>query len=121
MTTPKKSDTLGPFEQLVLTAVVTLRERAYGVPIHAKVSELAERAVNLGSVRVTLDRLQDKGYVSSWLADPTPERGGKSKRYFRLEPAGLAALQEAIAMSHRMSEACTESWRIGKWKPRHAK
>ena len=119
MTTPR-SESLGPFEQLVLTAVVTLRDRAYGVPIHAKVSELAERPVNLGSVRVTLDRLQDKGYVSSWLADPTPERGGKSKRYYCLEPPGLAALREAMAMSHRMAEAFTESW-SGKWRPRRAR
>jgi len=119
MTTDKKPESLGPFEQLVLTAVVALRDRAYGVPIHAKVSELAERPVHLGSVRVTLDRLQDKGYVSSWLADPTPERGGKSKRYWHLEPAGVAALREAMAMSHRMSDTLTESW-SRKWKPRRA-
>jgi len=119
----KKTDTLGPFEQLVLTAVLTLREQAYGVPIHAKVSEMAGKDVNTGSLYVTLDRLQDKGLLSSWLSDPTPERGGRPKRYYRLEAAGFSALEESVEMSRRISEAFeeTSSWRVGKWKPRRAK
>src|ERR1700748_847913 len=74
---------LGHFEQLVLSAVTSLRGNAYGGTIHAKVSELAGRSVNLGSIYVTLDRLQDKGLVTSWFGAPTPERGGKPKRYYR--------------------------------------
>src|SRR5689334_17183927 len=64
----KKLDALGPFEQLVLTAVYTLGDDAYGVTIHSKVSELAEKNANLGSIYITLDRLSDKGLVRSWEA-----------------------------------------------------
>jgi DNA-binding PadR family transcriptional regulator len=118
--TTGKTDGLGPFEQLVLTAVVTLGDRAYGVPIHATVSELAGKDVNMGSIYVTLDRLRDKGYVSSRHADPTRERGGKPKCYYRIEAAGQRALEQSVETSQRVSEAF-ESWRLGKWKPRRAK
>ncbi len=72
-----RPDSLGQLEQLILTAVLTLREEAYGVTIQSKVQALAHpRAVSLGAVYVTLDRLEDKGLLTSWLSDPTPERGG---------------------------------------------
>jgi DNA-binding PadR family transcriptional regulator len=81
-----KPDSLSQFEQLVLTAILTLRDDAYGVTIHAKVEELAHpKAVSLGAVYVTLDRLEDKGMVASWLSEPLPERGGRAKRCYRLE------------------------------------
>jgi PadR family transcriptional regulator PadR len=90
-----RPDSLGQFEQLVLTAILTLRDEAYGVTIHSKVQELARpKAVSLGAVYVTLDRLEDKGMVASWLSDPTPERGGRAKRCYRLEALGERALQE---------------------------
>ena len=117
-----RTESLGQFEQLVLSAVLTLGERAYGRAIHAKVTEYAGgKEINLGSVYVTLDRLQDKGYVTSWFSDPTPERGGRSKRYFRLEAIGERSLQEAMGISKRMCEEVGDSWRIGKWKPGRAK
>ena len=73
-------DSIGQFEQLVLTAILTRRDDAYGVTIHSKVEELASpRPVSLGAVYVTLDRLEDKGLVKSWLSDPTPERGGRAR------------------------------------------
>src|SRR5216117_3821421 len=100
----KKTDSLGQFEQLVLTAVLALGDGAYGVPIHAKVSELADKDVNSGSVYVTLDRLRDKGLLSSRLSDPTPERGGKPKCFYRLEAAGLRTLQESVETSQRICE-----------------
>src|SRR5881296_3700294 len=88
------ADSLGQFEQLVLTAILSLREDAYGVTIHAKVGELAHpKAVSLGAVYVTLDRLEDKGMVSSWLSDPTPERGGRAKRCYRLDRPPSESLQ----------------------------
>ena len=67
-----KPDSLGQFEQLVMTAILARREDAYGVTIHSKVEELARpKAVSLGAVYVTLDRLEDKGLIASWLSDPT--------------------------------------------------
>jgi len=97
---------LGQFEQLILTAVLTLEEDAYGITIHRKVGELSShRSVTLGAVYVTLDRLEDKGLVSSWLSDPTPERGGRSKRFYRLESPGEAALRDSMLAVQRLWDA----------------
>ncbi len=106
---------IGQFEQLVLTAIMTLREDAYGVTIQAKVAELARpREVSLGAVYVTLDRMEDKGLVSSWLTDPTPERGGRAKRCYRLEAVGERALQESAVTAKRiwdeLSNALGKRW-----------
>ena len=104
-----KPDSLGQFEQLVLTAILSLREDAYGVTIHAKVEDLAKpKAVSLGAIYVTLDRLEDKGMVTSWLTDPTPERGGRAKRCYRLEALGERALEESAATAKRIWDAVTE-------------
>jgi DNA-binding PadR family transcriptional regulator len=109
---------LGQLEQIILTAILTLRTDAYGVTIHAKVAELAEpKAVSLGAVYVTLDRLEDKGLIGSWLSEPTPERGGRTKRCYRLEAAGERALQESAATIRRMHEVLTEEWGPRRWKP----
>lgn len=106
-----RAESLGQFEQLVLTAVLILREQAYGVSIHAKVQELAApKPVSLGAVYVTLDRLEDKGLVSSWLSDPTPERGGRAKRCYRLEGLGERALQDAAVTAKRMWDVIAEVW-----------
>ncbi len=106
-----KSDALGQFEQVVLTAILSLRQDAYGVTIHAKVEELAQpKRVSLGAIYVTLDRMEDKGYISSWMTDPTPERGGRAKRCYRLEALGERALQESAATALRISEAVAKIW-----------
>src|SRR5579875_2456184 len=106
-----RPDSLGQFETVVLTAILTLRDDAYGVTIHSKVQELsAPKPVSLGAVYVTLDRLEDKGMVSSWLSDPTPERGGRAKRYYRLEALGERALQESAATAKRIWDVITEVW-----------
>ncbi len=98
-----KLDSVGQFEQLVLTAILSLREDAYGVTIHEKVAELAfPKPISLGAVYVTLDRLEDKGFVASRLSDPTPERGGRAKRVYRLEALGERALQESAATAKRI-------------------
>jgi PadR family transcriptional regulator PadR len=98
-----KPDSLGQFEQLVLTAVLALRDDAYGVTIHARVQELARpKSVSLGAVYVTLDRLEDKGLVASRLSDPTPERGGRARRCYRLKAAGGRALQESVVTAKRV-------------------
>jgi DNA-binding PadR family transcriptional regulator len=101
---------IGQFEQLVLTAILSMRDNAYGVTIHNKVSELAQpRDVSLGAIYVTLDRLEDKGFISSWLSDPTAERGGRAKRCYRLEAVGEQVLQESAATAVRISEAIAQT------------
>jgi len=107
-----QAETLGQFAQLVVTAVLSLEEDAYGVTIHKKVEGLAApRSVTLGAIYVTLDRLEDKGYLSSWLTDPTPERGGRAKRCYKIEPAGEAALRESMLAARRMWAAVGPKWR----------
>jgi PadR family transcriptional regulator PadR len=85
-------DHLGEFEQIVLLAVVRLGKNAYGVPVRREIEQRTRRSLTVGALYRTLDRLEEKGYVSSWLSDPVPERGGRSKRYFRVEPLGIRAL-----------------------------
>ena len=110
--------TLGNFEQLVMTAILALRENAYGVTIHAKVEALmAPKSVVLGAVYATLDRLEDKGLIASWLSDPTPERGGRSKRHYKLEPAGEKALRDAALTARRVCDAVEEAWGETIWNP----
>ena len=84
---PKRSH-LGNFELMVLLAVIRLGDDAYGVPISHAIEDTTGREVALGSVYASLDRLEDKGLVSSTLGDPTPERGGRAKRYFRVTAKG---------------------------------
>ena len=104
-------DSLGQFEQLVLTAILSLHDDAYGVTIHSKVQELARpKEISLGAVYVTLDRLEDKGLVASWLSDPTPEREGRAKRCYRLEALGERALQESAVTAKRIWDVIAEVW-----------
>lgn len=106
-----RPDSLGQFEQLVLTAILNLGDNAYGVTIHAKVRELARpKAVSLGAIYVTLDRLEDKGLISSKLSDPTPERGGRAKRCYRLEGLGERALRESAATAKRVWDVIVQAW-----------
>jgi DNA-binding PadR family transcriptional regulator len=85
------TDWLGEFEQLVLFAVLHLDD-AYGVRIRREIERRTDRAVSAGAVYTTLERLEARGLVSSVWGDPTPERGGKRKRYYALRPAGRQAL-----------------------------
>jgi PadR family transcriptional regulator, regulatory protein PadR len=85
----RKRDYLGNFELMVMLALVRLGENAYGVPISAVIEERSGREVALGSVYATLERLEKKGLVHSDLGEPTPERGGRAKRYFRVTSKGL--------------------------------
>lgn len=109
---------LGTFEQLVLTAIVTLGDDAYGVTIHGKVEALsAPKPVSLGAVYVTLDRLERKGLITSRQSDPTPERGGRAKRCFRLDAIGERALREADDTARRLHEALVGAWGTRRWSP----
>jgi DNA-binding PadR family transcriptional regulator len=106
-----KPQPLGQFEQLVMTAVLQCGRDAYGVTIHRGAKKLSgSRKVSLGAVYATLDRLEDKGLVSSWLSNPTPERGGRSKRCYRLEADGERALRESALYAQRIFDALEEAW-----------
>jgi PadR family transcriptional regulator PadR len=105
-----KPDSIGQFEQLVLTAVLSLKEDAYGVTVHEKVGELARpKPISLGAVYVTLDRLEDKGLISSWLSEPTAERGGRAKRCYRMEALGERALQESAATAMHIIDSLVQA------------
>lgn len=88
-------DHLGEFEQIVLLAVLRLDENAYGVPVRREIEQRTGRSLTVGALYRTFDRLEEKGYLRSWFSDPTPERGGRSKRYFRITAPGRAALRES--------------------------
>ncbi len=88
-------DYLGEFEHIVLLALLRLGPEAYGVPIRQEIEKRTKRAITVGSLYSTLDRLESKGYVQSWFSDPTPARGGRAKRYFRVEPLGVKAIRRS--------------------------
>src|SRR5438309_11934932 len=85
---------LGPFEQQLLYAILRLRDGAYGMRLCQEVEERTGEPVSVGAAYATLDRLAKKGYVTSRLGEPTPERGGRAKRFFSVTGAGAVALQE---------------------------
>ena len=87
--------TLGEFEQVVLLAILRLGEDAYAVSIRDEILQCTGRDVSRGSIYITLDRLETKGYLKSRLADPTPERGGRAKRYYALRPRAVEALKDS--------------------------
>lgn len=86
------SDELGSFEHLVLLAVLRLGGEAHGGGVQEELERTGERKASVSSIYITLMRLQEKGLVTSYLGDPTEMPGGKARRFFSLEPAGLAAL-----------------------------
>jgi DNA-binding PadR family transcriptional regulator len=115
----KPPATIGQFEQLVMAAILARGHNAYSVTVHATVETLSGgRSVSLGAVYTTLDRLEDKGLITSWLADPTPERGGRAKRHYRLEPDGERALRESVLTARRISMAVEAAWGRGIWSAR---
>ncbi len=98
-----KGDHLGEFEHIVMLAIIRLGDEAYGVPIRVDIERRTGRTLTVGALYRTLDRLEAKGYVTSAFSDPTPERGGRSKRYFKVKPLGLRSLRAS-------REALTAMW-----------
>ena len=94
------ADWLGEFEQLVLFAVLQ-QDQPYGVTIRDTIEERTGRRASAGSVYTTLERLEARGLVSSHWGEPTAERGGKRKRFYRMKPAG----RDALARSWRAMRA----------------
>lgn len=95
---------LGEFELMVILTLIQLGDDAYGVPLSQELEKRRGRGVSVGSVYAALERLEQKGLVASKLGDPTPERGGKAKRYFRVTKEGLRQV-------HRTRQVLTRLWR----------
>ena len=89
------AEVLGTFEQAVLLEVVRLKTEAYGRAIFKGVQSRLEREVAAGAVHATLERLERKGLLASRLGPGTPVRAGRPRRYYRIQPAGLRALDDA--------------------------
>jgi DNA-binding PadR family transcriptional regulator len=97
-------DNLGEFEHLIVLALLRLEDRAYGVTVRQEIELRTKREVSIGAVYATLDRLEVKGYVKSHCGDPTPERGGRSKRFFRVTARGVCALNRTQRALKNMTE-----------------
>src|SRR5437762_13629330 len=99
---------LGDFEQLVLLGVLRLDEDAYGAAIRQEIHTRSGRDVSINAVYTTLDRLEAKGLLRSWIGEPTAQRGGRRRKFYALRPAGAAALRQAYraftAMAHGLEE-----------------
>ncbi|HEV8236052.1 MAG TPA: helix-turn-helix transcriptional regulator [Gemmatimonadaceae bacterium] len=94
---------LGEFEQLVLLAILRAGEDAYGVPIRDAIVDRSGRDVSLAAVYKTLTRLEDKGLVVARVGEPTPERGGRRKRYYAVTAAGRRSLRQSVEVLRRMA------------------
>ena len=94
---------LGEVEQLVLLAALRLGDGAYPVSVRDEIEARTGIVLSRPTVYITLDRLERKGFVASWFGDPTPERGGKAKRCFRVEAAGLRALRASMTAIDRLA------------------
>ena len=97
-------DYLGEFEHLVVLALLRLDDNAYGVSVRQEIELRTNREVSIGAVYATLDRLETKGYVKSHQGEPTPERGGRSKRFFRVTARGVAAVNRTQRALRMMTE-----------------
>src|SRR5262245_15199687 len=94
---------LGELEQVLLLALAQLGEDAYGTSIARLIADRTGRVLSPGAIYTALDRLERRGFVSSRWGDPTPERGGKRKRHYRLKPAGAAAIRDAQRVLAQMT------------------
>ena len=98
---------LGEFEQLILLAILRLGDAAYGVTIRAELSERAGRTVAPGALYTALERLEAKGLITSRMGDPTPQRGGRAKRFITVTARGMEALTRALQAYERLLDGLT--------------
>jgi len=103
---------LGEFELLVLLAAIGLGDAAYPVAIANDIHARTGRKASRTAVLITLERLEDKDLVTSRYGDPTPERGGRPKRFFKPKARGLQAVREAVARIETMTEGLTSILRL---------
>lgn len=105
---------LGEFEELVLLTIAALDGDAYGVSIQQDIEKRCNRTISIGALHSTITRLEEKGFLKSWLGGATQERGGRSKRFYEVTQAGKLALSEVKSLRD-------ELWSISKLKVATAK
>lgn len=99
---------VGEFEYLILSSAARLGDDAYGASIRAEIEKATGRACSIGALYTTLDRLEQKGYVKTWMGDPTPQRGGRSKRIVQLTASGVKVAADFFNTVARISQGV--SW-----------
>lgn len=102
--------TLGELEQLVMLALVRLGDEAYGVTVHEAIRARTDRETSFATIYTTLARLESKGLVTSFVGDPTPERGGRAKKHFTITGSGRAALRRSLSDLRSMVKGLGASW-----------
>jgi len=107
----KRGELLGSLEHIILLALVRLDGNAHGMIVRREIDERTGRNISIGAVYATLERLETKGYVSSFTGEPTPERGGRAKRMFRVEAAGKRALEVSEQTIRSMTAGLKDRWR----------
>lgn len=98
------SGPVGEFEQLILLAVLRLESKAYGVSIRREIEERTGRDVSAGAVYTALSRLESRGFVTSRVGETVPERTGQRRKYYRVEPAGAAAVYRTYSEVQQMAD-----------------
>src|SRR6266536_539113 len=94
---------IGDFEQLILLAILRLGAHAYGMRIRREIEERTGRTTSIGALYITLERLEEKGFIGSELGESTPQRGGRAKRFFTLNPSGRDAVQRSVEAVTKMA------------------
>jgi PadR family transcriptional regulator, regulatory protein PadR len=98
-----KSNTyIGEFEELVLLAILSQGDNAYGVPIRQALEKATGRSISIGSLYTTLSRLEEKGLIGSRSGEPTPERGGRAKRYYEIKGSAKQILRDVEVARERL-------------------
>jgi DNA-binding PadR family transcriptional regulator len=100
--------TLGEFEQMILFALLSLDEEAYGAAIRREIAARTGKDVSAGAVYTVLERLESAGLIQSWIGAPTAERGGRRRKHYRIRPEGARLLSEARERMRRMAEGLAD-------------
>lgn len=105
-----RGELLGPLEHIVLLALVRLKANGYGMTVRREIEERTGRNISIGAVYATLERLEAKGYLSSFTGESTAERGGRAKRFFRIEADGERALRASHEVIRKMTLGLKSRW-----------
>ena len=100
----------GEFELAILLSISALGDDAYGVAIRGEISRRLGRDCAIGAVYTSLQRLENKALVRSWMSDPTPVRGGRARRHFALTAAGTRAVRQAQQVARRLWSGAGLRW-----------